>query len=200
MTFALLVAAAQGRHPSQRELAAWAQVSLGTVNRVLRALRSDAGGVRYGWQGQGISPEGREVLAQDWMRAYLRTQPAAWPAKRFESARWSSPADVLHADLPSGCAIGSELAASAAGAAIRPAGALIYVPEDAWGAVLKSGRLRAAEAGMVELRTAFWSPELLDGARCTPPLLTRADLLLEDDPRLDDVAAQMKGQLWHSSI
>lgn len=194
VTFAVLVAHDRGGRWTQRDLARLAGTgSLGTVNRVLKALQDS--GYR--------DPEGQlrrpSQLRDQWIAAYVTRQPESWPSQRYTSARWTSAEDVLDVTLPSGALIGSELAAVRLGAPIRPTTAVVYCPPDKRSELVVSGRLRRDPAGTIIVRPAFWSPELTRGARTVPPFLVRADLLLEDDPRLTEIARTWK-QSWNDWI
>lgn len=186
VTFALLVSHQQGQTPTQRALASLAGSSLATVNRVLQGLRA----LRY------VNDDGKvedpALLAHRWTEAYLTIQPEVWPSTFYSSARWATPLDIIDSELPGGCLISSELAAHRVGASIRPTTASIYVPSEQKSKLLKAGQLRRDPEGFVSLRPTFWNDALLAGTTIVPPLLMRADLLLEDDPRLLDLAHRME--------
>src|SRR5699024_12054932 len=85
---------------------------------------------------------------------------------------WSS--DVCSSDLP-----------------IRPATALIHLPLTARPQLIRRGRLRRDDDGPIRIRPAFWE-ELLPGiVRTAPSPLLQADLLLEDDPRIDEIRKEL---------
>src|SRR5699024_12416547 len=76
-TFGLL--AAHGLHgtiPTQRATAESSGVSLGTVNRVFRALRERTPPFLEGRHNDLTRPD---VLEREWISAYSAQQPAAWP-------------------------------------------------------------------------------------------------------------------------
>lgn len=181
VTFGLLVADARGTQWTQRELARLTGTSLGTVNRVIRGLRD-----RYLDQEGRISH--REPLMTRWTAAYLETQPMAWPSEHFTSSAWDSVADLESDSLPPGCLVSSELAAHHRGFPVRPTTALVHCLPEHRNDVIRSGRLRPDPAGNIALRPAFWSADLFPADTETPDFLIRADLLLEGDPRLDDIA------------
>ena len=186
VTFAVLTSAVRGETWTQRELARLTGSALATVNRVIQALvKSD----HLTPDRQLIRPE---VLRDQWTAAYLSIQPEAWPDETYSSSLWASPGDVLDADLPAGALIGSELAASRHGAPIRPTTALIHCPPTSRQKLIAAGRLRRDPQGFITVRPAFWAPELVHGARTAPSFLVRADLLLEDDPRLTEIARDRK--------
>ena len=89
-------------------------------------------------------------------------------------------------------------AAARLGAPIRPESVLFHLDADSPTTrteLIRRGRLRPAEDGMVRLRTAPWAnlpAPLRNGV--APRILLRADLLLEDDPRLDEISTQHFGR------
>lgn len=192
VTYSLLTAHEHfGVIPSQRALAASSGASLGTVNRVLRALRERTPPLLQGKDNQLLRAS---TLERDWISAYTAMQPRAWPEERFTSDIWATPADVLAADLPPNALLGSEAAASRLGAPIRPTTVLIHVDTDARRSLIRQGRLRRADDGMIRLRPAFWKTPPVPSPEATPPrLLVRADLLLEDDPRIDEIRTEYFG-------
>ncbi|MDN6399502.1 MAG: type IV toxin-antitoxin system AbiEi family antitoxin, partial [Brachybacterium sp.] len=133
------------------------------------------------------------ALEDEWVVAYSTAQPGAWPEERFTSDVWQDPSDLLQAALPPGALLGSEVAAARLGAPIRPAEALVRLPPEARREFIRQGRLRRAPDGLIRARPAFWKmpPEGTDGLAPRP--LLRADLLLEDDPRIDEIRAQLFG-------
>lgn len=189
VTFAVLVANQQEHRVLQRELAASSGASIGTVNRVVRALRERTPPMldkNY----QVLRPA---ALEDEWVAAYTALQPSTWPEERFTSDVWKNPSDLLKEKLPDGALLGSELAAARLGAPIRPSQALIHLPPEARRDLIRQGRLRRAQDGPVRIRPTFWNipPNGEDGVAPRP--LLRADLLLEDDPRLDEIRAQLFG-------
>ncbi|SDB80364.1 hypothetical protein GA0111570_102154 [Raineyella antarctica] len=190
VTFAILVADARNTDLTQRELAQLTGSSLGTVNRVLQALRTSG---HTGTDGPLRRPD---QLRDQWTAAYVAVQPAVWPDETYSSPRWGAVTDLLEADLPDGALIGSELAAFRHGASIRPTTALVHCPPAARKELITAGRLRRDPQGPIRVRSAFWRPELVVGARTAPPFLVRADLLLADDPRLTEIARD-RGMTWN---
>lgn len=192
VTFALLAADEHfGTTPTQRALAASSGASLGTVSRVLRALRERTPPVLEGRRKELVR---REVLEREWISAYSAQQPTAWPEERFTSDIWSKPTDLLEATLPPGALFSSEVAAARLGASIRPVSPLIHVHGDRTRReLIRLGRLRKDDTGTVRLRPAFWrSPAVPAEEQTVPRLLIRADLLLEDDPRTDELSAEFR--------
>lgn len=190
VTFALLSAHGLGEERlSQRDLVATSGASTGTVNRVLRALRERTPPT-LDLRTRLLLPD---ALQDESIAAYTAMQTDVWPEERFTSAAWTAPPDVLAAELPPGTLIGSELAATRLGASLRPAAALLHVPPEERRDVVRLGRLRRAEDGPIRLRPAFWSspPAGAQGITPRPPLM--ADLLLEGNPRLDEIRVDLCG-------
>ena len=190
VTFALLVAHELGEaRLSQRDLAATSGASIGTVNRVLRALRERTPPM-LDVRTRLLRPG---ALQDEWIAAYTAMQADVWPEERFTSATWTAPSDVLAAELPPGTLVGSELAATQLGASLRPAAALLHVPPEERHDVIRLGRLRRAEDGPIRLRPAFWTTPPTGARGIAPRPLLIADLLLEDDPRLDEIRVDLYG-------
>lgn len=189
VTFALLLGHAAERRTTQRELAEQSGASLGTVNRVVRALRERTPSM-LGPKNDLLHPDD---LEDEWVAAYAAAQASAWPEERFSSALWDAPSDVLDVELPAGTLLGSELAAAQLGAPLRPSQALVHLPQENRSQLIRQGRLRASADGFVRVRPAIWA-SLPDGTgNVAPRPLLRADLRLEDDPRIDEVRARLFG-------
>ena len=185
VTFGILVAHLTGVVWTQRELAQLTETSLGSVNRVIRGLR-----------GRYLNDDGKvtrqQPLVDAWTAAYIETQPTMWPSKHYVSDKWTDVRHLTSKDLPTGCLFSSELAAHHQGAPIRPATALVYCPTDRRTELIKVGRLRHDPRGSIAVRPTFWSPAMLPDVTEAPRFLIRADLLLEDDPRLEDLARELR--------
>lgn len=191
VTFALLVAHELGEgRLAQRELAATSGASVGTVNRVLRALRERTPPMLDD-RAHLLRPD---ALQDEWITAYTAVQADAWPEERFTSTTWAAPSDVLRTELPPGTLLGSELAAVQLGASLRPSEALLHVPLEERRDVIRLGRLRRDEDGPIRLRPAFWTTPPAGAQGIAPRPLLAADLLLEDDPRLDEIRADLDGR------
>lgn len=189
VTFALLLASQQEHRIPQRDLAAGSGASIGTVNRVVHALRERTPPM-IDTRNHVLRPA---ALENEWIAAYSTAQPTAWPEERFTSDAWHDPSDLLQAELPPGALLGSELAAARLGAPIRPTEALVHLPPETRREFIRQGRLRRASDGPIRARPTIWKtpPEGTDGLAPRP--LLRADLLLEDDPRVDEIRAQLFG-------
>ncbi|SDS00524.1 hypothetical protein SAMN04489751_1003 [Brevibacterium sandarakinum] len=191
VTYSLLTANDHfGVTPSQRALAASSGASLGTVNRVVRALRERTPPMLQGKHNQLLRAS---ALEREWISAYTAMQPSIWPEERFTSTVWRTPSELLEAPLPPNALLGSEAAAARLGAPIRPASVLIHFDGDARARreLIQQGRLRRADDGMIRLRPACWKvPPVPPFNQKAPRLLVRADLLLEDDPRIDEIRSE----------
>lgn len=179
--------------PSQRNLAASSGASLGTVNRVIRALRERTPPMLQGKDNRLLRAA---ALEREWISAYTAMQPSTWSEERFTSDIWTTPSALLDANLPPNALLGSEAAAARLGAPIRPASVLLHFDGDtrARRELIQKGRLRRADDGMIRLRPAFWKiPPVPPFNQTAPRLLVRADLLLEDDPRIDEIRSEYFG-------
>lgn len=194
VTFSLLAANEHfGSTPTQRALADSSGASLGTVNRVIQALRERTPPVLEGKHNELLR---RSTLEHEWISAYSAMQPTVWPEERFTSDIWKKPSDLLDVSLPSAAVFGSEIAVARLGAPIRPASVLIHLGGNASDRreLIRQGRLRKDERGMIRIRPAIWShPPVPSLDQTAPRLLVRADLLLEDDPRIDEIRTQFFG-------
>lgn len=144
-----------GTIPIQSATAESSGVSLGTVNRVFRALRERTPPFLEGRRNDLTRPD---VLEREWISVYSAQQPAAWPEQRFTSDVWTIPDGILNVPLPEGALFSSEVAAVRLGASIRPASVLIHVDGDdrTRKELIRHGRLRRDENGMIRLRPALW--------------------------------------------
>ena len=194
VTFSLLAANEHfGITPSQRALADSSGASLGTVNRVIRALRERTPSFLDGKHNELLR---RSTLEHEWISAYSAMQPTVWPEERFSSDIWKKPSDLLDVSLSPDALFGSETAAARLGAPIRPASVLIHLGGDASERreLIRQGKLRKDGNGMIRIRPAIWShPPVPSLDQTAPRLLVRADLLLEDDPRIDEIRTQFFG-------
>lgn len=177
--------------PTQRALADSSGASLGTVNRVFRALRERTPPMLDGRHNDLTRPD---IVEREWISAYSAHQPTAWPEERFASDLWNKPTDLLEVTLPPGAHFSSEIAAAKLGAPIRPATALIHIDDERTRRdMIRLGRLRKDENGPIRLRPAMWRiPPVPTEKQTVPRLLISADLLLENDPRADEIRAEFR--------
>lgn len=187
VTFALLVLHGQGVKPTQRELADYAETSLATTNRVVRALR----------ELRQLSSEGKllrpDMLAESWADAYLAQRDLLAPGQAYTSDVWKGVPEMRSSARPAGTYLGSEAAAAEVGLSIRPITVLVYADTAGRNQIIQAGRLRRDSGGWVEIRQRFWSAGLLGDSAVVPPFLVRADLSAMEDPRLSALAASMVG-------
>lgn len=186
VTFVLLVRGSVESAGTQREIAALAGASLGTTNRVLKGLRE------LGYLSENGRLLKQQAMVDRWTESYLALSSSDEFSRHSYSSRvWTSPSEVLPgiAGLPAGVYLGSELAAWAKGASIRPQSALLYCTASVRKQVIVSGQLTPDPDGWVQLRETFWGDDLLPrDPRFVPDVLIRADLLAKADPRLTAVA------------
>lgn len=187
VTFALLIAQESGHRISQRDLVEATGSSVGTVNRVVRALRERTPPT-LDKSNTVLRPT---ALEDDWVSAYSEMQPRVWPEERFSSDIWKNPSDLLNEELPPGALFGSELAAAQLGAPIRPASALVHLPPSTRRQFIRQGKLRRDDDGTIRIRPAFWETLPPGMGRTAPRPLLKADLLLEDDPRIDEIRSEL---------
>jgi hypothetical protein len=173
-----------------RQIAATADVALGTVGRVIDDL-SDAG-LLVERDGQRLLIRQEEMLAT-WVErypatlrpklqlGYFRAQDANWwvdfPIEDF-SGLW-----------------GGEIAGEHYTRYLRPAVATIYLPKGEHRRLIAAARLRKTtqptfEAGTVELLAPFWGVEP-DKAQYVHPILAYADLVATEDARNLEVARKL---------
>lgn len=189
VTFALLAHDDETTSPAgltQRRLGELSGRSAATVNRVVKGLRSAV----PPYLDADMTVLRHHDLVAAWTSAYVTVQPAAWPDEHYSSGAWGSPRDVLADELPEGCVVSSEASAAAMGLPIRPVSSLIHCPQEVLPALIRAGRLRRDPEGDVIVRPALWGEALTIGP-LAPSWLVRADLLLDDDPRLREIAAQI---------
>lgn len=187
VVFALLHAPAL-LHRGVRDIARAAGVSLGSAQGVLTDLESNR------WITRGA--DGRMTrtaeLTRTWLTGYwgvllpkLKEERAFGPAPQW----WLDRAG--QGELP-GASVGGEAALARATGRITPDSVIVYA-EPPWTGVRRAARLRATGTdGLVVLRERFWGPELLADSALTPPLLTYADCRISDDPRVREIAEELK--------
>lgn len=172
-------------HPL-REIQARVDVSLGTVQRVVRSLRNSA------YHSPTGDPWGS--IFQGWLTAYL-SGPRDRGARRFQSDL--PVAELLNRVPASTVAVSGEAAAALLGHDIRPSTADLYV-DGPVGPVIKAARLRADPEGPVWLRKMRWT-ELAEqddaaavaGRRLAPAPIRYADLVAHPDPRLTALSREV---------
>lgn len=190
MIFVLLAAPELLSRP-YREIAAAAQVALGTVGGVFDDLRER--GLLAGTDDRRLLDPA--ALGDEWAINYpLRLLPKLG-AQRFAA---DDPAWWQRAELPAAHAWWSgEVAAAKLTGQLRPAAQTLYVEPAARAATMmelvKRHRLRADPAGALEIVDAFWHLDAVRMAEVTaPPLLVYADLQRTRDPRNAEAAALIR--------
>lgn len=163
-----------------REIAAHAQVALGTVGQAFKYLENRRhipaeaadGNRRF------LTPE-RTV--QEWVTLYPTVLRPKLHARRFRTtdAKWTEKVDLnlYHAFW------GGEVAANRLDHYLLPQAATIYAPEIPTKLIVDQ-RMKADVNGDVEILGIFWNPErLTPTGDIVPPLLTYADLMATTEGR-----------------
>ena len=95
-----------------------------------------------------------------------------------------------HRLTPEEGSLGGEIACERLAYPLRAAETLVY-GRPPWGPIRRRGRLGTTGEADVTLREQFW-PNQLDDRGTVPALLVYADLLAQDEPRLQEMAALMR--------
>ena len=171
-----------------REIAAAAGVAHGAVGWVMAELP----GLGYlaELQGKRRLVNGERLLAQ-WTEAYARTLRPRLLLGRFRGDMIGLRTQA--AELGKGILAGGEIAAAQLTGQLRPGTATLYMA-NLDPAALARLRLRADDAGEVDVRLRFWT---FDGERpgLVPTLLVYADLLAIGDARCLEIAALLRRDL-----
>ncbi|HVE11247.1 MAG TPA: type IV toxin-antitoxin system AbiEi family antitoxin [Paraburkholderia sp.] len=190
----VLLAEPQLLNRSYRDIAAAAGVALGAVGSVLDNLRER--GLLAGTDSRRILDPA--ALREEWAISYpLRLLPKL-NGQRFTAG---DPSWWRHAELPAGQAWWSgEVAAAKLTGQLRPAAQTLYIDAAARPAVTmalaKRHRLRADDAGTLEILDAFWRVDTAQAQQATvPPLLVYADLQRTRDPRNAEAATLIRNQI-----
>lgn len=180
---------------SQRDIAQYARVALGSVGKTLDDL------VRQGHLNTTDSRSRRllahDELARDWSRQYPISLRGKLNPRRYSTTgrQWKE-----IALLPDQAVWGGEPAASQLDGYLQSAEATIYtwMPRERF---LMEHRLRPDAGGDIEILDAFWeSPDPNASARnsaLAPALLVYADLISSHDGRNREAAAKLWGQIQH---
>jgi hypothetical protein len=181
-----------------REIAHVAGVSLSTVHDVLSDLEKD----RFvsGTMGDRRLQR-RSVLARRWVQDYSATLHVKTLLGAFEAEpNWWRTVDA--STLASDQALwGGETAGEILGGHLRTARGVVYAPRLPSRLLIEHRLKRTTNPtarAMAEVRRIFWRadpgrPDLLPGAAPTvPALLVYADLVASNDPRLGEVALELR--------
>lgn len=170
------------RLPTLRGLADAAGVSLGAAQAAVADL-----------QQQGYVDEDRHLvrsgeLLDRWVAAYGTHDADRWIIGTYEGEPgWWTYTEAFRSDV---ACLGGEAGADAMGLPLRSLTGIVYA-DDLPTRVIRSGRLRRANGGNVELRHKFWS--LPDEDWLAPSPLIYAELLKSGDGRQAEIAQEMRG-------
>lgn len=165
----------------QREIAAAAQVALGTVAGVFEGLRS------LGYLREGKTPRllRRGNLMTQWVNTYIQRKPHQKMLKHFRAADsdWWKMIDLKAYDA----CFGGDVAATKLTGYLKPALCIVHAFGDAT-ALKRDARMRADPQGDILITDAFWRFPADQRADTAPPLLVYAELLASGDPRAIETA------------
>lgn len=172
---------------SVREIASIVPSSIGTVHRVVSAL-AENGDITTGEAGALVHP-----------RVILDRFTDVWLTKTIARSRRTSrrfapgldPRQLLPERLSAlGVEASGEYAVDLQGYSLRSVTALLYADQPRPIPLVTELHLRPDARGKLEVRERLWLPDLVDAPWAPAPVI-RADLLALDDPRTDEVAAEM---------
>jgi hypothetical protein len=177
-----------------RDIQARTHVSLGSTQKVVKALRS-AGYTRA--PGRDATRGDREHwhrLLDGWVAAYAGGARDANLLGRYSSDFPIADLVARGTQLPA--VLSGEAAASLAGGDLRPATLDLYLHGDL-GPLITAARLRPDPAGTISVRKAFWTPLAeADGAGHTPAALAPAPVVYADLIALADPRTQEAARRW----
>lgn len=167
-----------------RELAAKAEVSLGSVTYILQDMQ--AAGNLLERHGARELTNGQRLL-NAWCERYRDSLRCRYEEGRYRAGKpdwWQT------ATLPAGQAWwGGEVAVARQDGGLRPQVVTLYHRGDITQLLGRAGMVPAA-AGEVEVLGAFWQPNEADGEQA-PDVVTYADLLTSGSPRNIEVAERL---------
>ena len=176
-----------------REIQARSHVSLGTVQKVVEALRRD--GLKDLREGGPQQRARWRRLLDGWVSAYLAGTRDKLSIGRFNTDRQLPHFMELLPSLPA--AVSGEAAAALLGYSIRPGTVDLYVKDNP-GPLVQKARLRADPDGWIFVRRASWTSRAeFDTRRPTadnvaPAPVLYADLIAHGDSRLDDISRELE--------
>ncbi|MGE5622033.1 MAG: type IV toxin-antitoxin system AbiEi family antitoxin [Bacillota bacterium] len=164
-----------------RDLAAAADVALGSVGWAMRDLKDDKYLLELGTHGRKLI--NRRRLLEQWSEEYARQLRPKLLIGRFRSLSqdWQTATEVP----VNGVLWGGETAAAKMTNYLKPAITTIYLRKNpaVQSDLLKKLRLVKDTEGNVELREIFWHCDSAEAPGLVPPLLVYADLLATADDR-----------------
>lgn len=172
-----------------RELADMSNVSLGTINWIMKDLIELGYLIDAGKQGRRLI--NKKALLERWVTAYPEQLKTKLDKKKFKSedSSWWNIVKIDNYNALWGC----EIAASKLVNYLTPAISTIYVKEN-YTKLLVQNKLRADEFGNIEILKAFWNFETNSDSEIietVPPVLIYADLLASGDTRNIETAERI---------
>lgn len=169
-----------------REIAAYANVALGTVNNVFKDLKRKGYLIEKGGRQRRLVD--KEKLIQQWATTY----PDVLKPKLFLGKYTADDHEWWKdAQLPGKARWGGEVAAAKITSHLKPEEITIYAPEVPTELLLKY-RLRKAQTGEITLLKTFWQqPNHWEKGDTVHPLLVYADLLATADSRNLEIAGMI---------
>lgn len=172
-----------------RELAELSNVSLGTINWIMKDLIALGYIIDTGKYGRKLVK--KKELLERWVTAYPEQLKTKLNRKKFKSqdSKWWNELHIEDYNALWGC----ETAATKLVNYLIPAVSTIYVKEN-YTKLLVKNKLRADEYGNIEILDAFWNFNLEFGANMpetVPPVLIYADLLSSGDTRNIETAEKI---------
>ncbi len=164
-----------------REIAAAAQVAVGTVAGVFEGMRT-LGHLRGG---KTLHLLRRPDLITQWVNAYIQKQAYKATIDRFRAAdpAWWQAVDVKRYDA----CFGGDVAAAKLTGYLKPALCIVHTFGDPM-PLKRDMRMRADSQGDIFITDAFWRFPPDKRTDTAPPLLIYAELLATGDPRAIETA------------
>lgn len=165
----------------QREIAATAQVAVGTVAGVFEGLRT------LGYLREGAAPRlvRRPDLMTQWVNTYIQRKLYETRVENFRAAdpEWWKAIDLKAYDA----CFGGDVAAAKLTGYLKPALCIVHTFGDAT-RLKRDARMRADPQGDILITDAFWRFPADQREDTAPPLLVYAELLATGDPRAIETA------------
>lgn len=172
-----------------RELADMSNVSLGTINWIMKDLIELGYLIDTGKHGRKLVK--KKELLERWVTAYPEQLKTKLGRRKFKSqdSQWWNDIHIEDFNAQWGC----EIAATKLVNYLIPAISTIYVREN-YTKLLVKNKLRADKSGDIEILDAFWNFGLDDESSMSatvPPILIYADLLASGDTRNIETAERI---------
>ena len=166
---------------SYREIAATAQVAVGTVAGVFEGLRT----LGYIREGKTTHLVRRPELITQWVNAYIQRKLYKTTINRFRAAdpRWWQEIDLKRY----GACFGGDVAAAKLTGYLKPALCIVHAFGDTT-PLKRDVRMRVDPQGDIFITDAFWRFPADKRTDTAPPLLVYAELLATGDPRAIETA------------